>query len=304
MNKGSHALQEQRSFPRSGSVPSAPRPNGASAPGPDPQDPPRANGASQSSEHVHAEPARKQLDSGGSHLGPHLEDEFFARGDDIGTLRPAALDTPEIELFETVRRISPRVLARRARLRRVVAGIVGTAAALTIMIVGAKAWTARKPAVSASGDSLQVQSRVVPSIAVEAAEDTTPAVAATAEPSAVANTDQSDPPEAPPAEAQAHHRLPVVDIEIPAPPDVATDRAWETAAQSLSAQDFRGADKAFAELGRRTDPATRETARLARAIWWRANGKQAEVRPVIADLAANAITPAVQRYARDLLLAN
>jgi hypothetical protein len=254
---------------------------------------------------VHAEPVRKQLDSGGAHLGPHLEDDFFARGDEIETLRPAAFDTPEIELFEVARRISPRMLARRARLRRVVGGIVGTAAALTILIVGAKAWTARKPAVSASVNSLQVQSRVVPSIAVAAApEETTQVVVATAEPSAVAKADESNPPEAPRAEAPTQHRLPVVDIEIPAPPDVATDRAWETAAQSLSAQDFRGADKAFAELGRRTDPATRETARLARAVWWMANGKQAEVRPVIADLAANAITPAVQRYARGLLSTN
>jgi hypothetical protein len=47
-----------------------------------------------------------------------------------------------------------------------------------------------------------------------------------------------------------------------------------------------------------------ETARLARAVWWIANGKQAEVRPVIADLAANATTPSVQRHARELLLAN
>jgi hypothetical protein len=72
----------------------------------------------------------------------------------------------------------------------------------------------------------------------------------------------------------------------------------------LSARDFRGADNVFAELGRRDDTATREAARLARAAWWIANGKHAEVRPVLADLAAKATTPSVQRQARELLRTN
>jgi hypothetical protein len=266
----------------------------------------RPNGsASQSSEErVHAEPPRAQLDSGGTHVVAHLENDFFARGDDIASLRPASFDTPEIELFEVRRPIPPRVLARRARMRRVVAGFVGTAGVLTVMIIGAKAWTARRPTVHDSETSLYGLSRALPSIDVtEAPQVTAQVVGATAQPSAVANTEESVPRDVPRAEVQPH-RLPVVDVEIPAAPDAATDRAWETAAQSLSAQDFRGADKAFAELGRRADAATRETARLARAVWWIANGKQAEVRPVIADLAANATTPSVQRQARELLLAN
>jgi hypothetical protein len=96
-------------------------------------------------------------------------------------------------------------------------------------------------------------------------------------------------------------RLPVLDLEIPPSPDAATEKAWEWARQGLAANDFKVADKAFAELGKRTDPATRETARLARALWWINNGKQAEVQPVVADLAANAATPSVRRRALELL---
>jgi hypothetical protein len=106
-------------------------------------------------------------------------------------------------------------------------------------------------------------------------------------------------PAAEPA-AQAR-RLPVIDIEIPASTDPAVDQQWASAAKNLSSKDFKGADTAFAELGKRPDPATRETARLARAAWWTANGRHNEVKPVIADLAANATTPAVRQQAHDLL---
>ena len=95
--------------------------------------------------------------------------------------------------------------------------------------------------------------------------------------------------------------LPVIDIEIPASTDPTVDQQWASAAKNLSSKDFKGADTAFAELGKRPDPATRETARLARAAWWTANGRQNEVKPVIADLAANATTPSVRQQAHDLL---
>jgi hypothetical protein len=99
-------------------------------------------------------------------------------------------------------------------------------------------------------------------------------------------------------------RLPVIDIEIPISADPATDKQWESAAKNLASQDFKGADSAFAELGKRGDPATREVARLARALWWTANGRQSEVKPVITDLAANATTPSVRQHARELLRTN
>jgi hypothetical protein len=110
---------------------------------------------------------------------------------------------------------------------------------------------------------------------------------------AAASTAPSSSPDTP-------HRLPLVDVEIPASPDPATTKLWEAAAKRLGERDFKGADAVFAELGKKADRTTRESARLARAIWWINNGKQTEVRPVIADLANNATTPSVRQRARDL----
>jgi DNA-binding response OmpR family regulator len=105
---------------------------------------------------------------------------------------------------------------------------------------------------------------------------------------------------APPSTTDTPHRLPLVDVEIPASPDPATTKLWEAAAKRLGERDFKGADAVLAELGKKADRTTRESARLARAIWWINNGKQTEVRPVIADLANNATTPSVRQRAREL----
>ena len=106
------------------------------------------------------------------------------------------------------------------------------------------------------------------------------------------------------APAAAARRLPVIDVEIPASSDPAIDKQWESAAKNLASKDFKGADTAFADLAKRADTATREAARLARAVWWTANGRENEVKPVIADLAANATTPSVREHARGLLRSN
>jgi hypothetical protein len=224
----------------------------------------------------------------------HLEDDFFARGDEIASFPPSSIDARHLEAEEVVHRpISPLVLARRARMRRIVGAVVGTAAVLTSLVV-TRAWLSHKSPSPASDSALSVPNRIVPSIAIAPPQEPSPAAAAPAAP-------QSAPPDEPaPVAAAANHRLPIVDLETPAPPDDATDRAWEKAAKSLSAQDFNGADRVFAELGRSADVATRETARLARAVWWISNGKEAEVRPVLADLAAHATTPYVQTRAREL----
>ena len=261
------------------------------------------------------------------------EDDFFARGDMTASLAPSAIDVlvgPELEDAPQSRPLSPAEIERRARLRRIVGSVVGAAALLT-GVVGAKALSAPAKRVSSSDGSLNVPHRVVPSIALAAAEQPTSpranaappeqAPAESAEPTpnpgpeAVAAAANSAPeegaaePSAPgtaesPANAPAARRLPIIDIEIPASTDPAIDQQWESAAKNLSSQDFKGADSAFAELGKRADPVTRETARLARAVWWTANGRQNEVKPVIADLAANATTPHVRQRARDLLRTN
>ena len=174
---------------------------------------------------------------------------------------------------------TPEQEARRAWLLRFVALLIGFFA-----VIGGAALFRSK------GD------RVV------TAPSASPAVSA---PAPIAKAAASTPPAPPPAETVAlpppPRRLPVVDVEIPAAPDPATEQAWEWASQGLTANDFKVADKAFAELGKRNDPETRESARLARALWWINNGKQAEVQPVIADLAANATMPSVRRRARELL---
>jgi len=108
------------------------------------------------------------------------------------------------------------------------------------------------------------------------------------------------PVEIPPPPA-AERVLPVLDVEVPASPDDAAEKSWRAAEVALAAKDFKSADQAFADLGKRADPPTREAARLARALLWINNGKAGDVQPVVADLAANATTPSVRRRARELL---
>jgi DNA-binding response OmpR family regulator len=132
--------------------------------------------------------------------------------------------------------------------------------------------------------------------------DPTPAVSAKGPEGALTPTGSVGPGASPaPGSAPSNVRkLPLVDVEIPTAPDAATAQLWEAAAKRLQDRDFKGADVALAELGKKADRPTRESARLARSIWWINNGKQTEVRPVIADLANNATTPSVRERAREL----
>jgi len=313
MNKASRAERRQRSHRPFSSGSSGPlsRPSGdlaaalvtaaETAAAPDPtleQDP----GEPTSAPVDRRDPPPTSLADARPQGRPHLEDDFFARGEESASLQPASYDAPGDEHEQVARRrVEPGIVERRARLRRIVGSVIGGAAFLTV-IVGAKACITHSSAAPIAESSLSVPSRVVPSIALQTAQaaEATPSAADPAFPPA----DESKPAETPSIDVRTSHRLPVVDVEIPPAPDAATDRAWETAAASLSARDFKGADEIFAELARRADTATREAARLARAAWWIANGKQAEVRPVLSDLAARATTPLVQRQARELLLTN
>jgi hypothetical protein len=78
-------------------------------------------------------------------------------------------------------------------------------------------------------------------------------------------------------------------------------RAWARAADALRENDFADADRAFDELCRAPDAPTRDAARLARAQLWIANGRGAEVRPVLVDLAATGATALVRQRAAELL---
>jgi hypothetical protein len=232
----------------------------------------------------------------------HIEDEFFARGEELASFPPSSIDALESDDV-LHRRPSARVLERRGRMRRIVASGVSAAAALTLILF-ARAWVAHSSTPPQSDSSLSVANRVVPSIAMATAPQAAPPPS-NADPTPSALPD--DPPEeekAEPAPVETRRQLPVVDVDLPSGSDAATEPLWAAAARGMSDGDFAGADKAFAELGRRRDIATRETARLARAIWWTANGKEAEVRPVLADLAGNAKTEYVKRRAGELLKAN
>jgi len=258
------------------------------------------------------------------------EDDFFARGEINSSFPPAALDViaPELEDMEEVPPLTPAQLERRSRLRRIVGAVVGAAAVLTA-VVGAKALAAPPAKVRAAEGGLNVPHQVVASIAMATPEEPTaaktgaPEQAPAADPAAAPAVDtapvgenpgpqEGDPSAKPAAETvateptpnAATRRLPVIDVEIPASNDPATDKQWESAAKNLASQDFKGADGVFAELSKRGDPATREAARLARALWWTANGRENEVKPVLADLAANATSPSVRQRARERIRAN
>jgi hypothetical protein len=210
---------------------------------------------------------------------PTDDAQLFARWERDALPSEETLDEEDDDVDILAR--TPEQEARRAWLLRLVALLIGFFA-----VIGGFAVFKGKDQVPPMGSAAPATSAQAP-VAKAAASST----AAPPAPSA------SEEPAAPPAP----QRLPVVDVEIPAAPDPATEQAWEWAAQGLTANDFKVADKAFAELGKRTDPPTRETARLARALWWINNGREAEVRPVIADLAVNATTPSVRRRARELM---
>jgi hypothetical protein len=310
MSKGS---LQQPSTARDRTPPPAPRPKQAG------KADANGNGAQAAfSRDVQPPASGENADEYGIVPSESAEDDFFARGELHSSFPPAAVDVIADELEEDQPEsppLTPAQLERRARFRRIVGGVVGAAAVLTA-VVGAKSLSALPAKVTASEGSLNVPHHVVPSIAL-AQDETKSAKAVAGEPAPAAELAAApqDPAgnagaaelkanEADEASAASTRRLPVIDVEIPATSDPTIDRAWESAAQNLTSKDFKGADSAFAELGKRDDPATREAARLARAVWWKANGRQNEVKPVIADLAANATTPSVRAHARDLLRAN
>src|SRR4051794_14646084 len=62
----------------------------------------------------------------------HEEDDFFARGEEEVSVPPASFDTEIAESDPEPVQSHPYFVERRARFRRIVTGVVGAAAALTI----------------------------------------------------------------------------------------------------------------------------------------------------------------------------
>ncbi len=214
---------------------------------------------------------------------PSDEGQLFARWERDGLNSPdePVASEPDDEALDILAR-TPEQEARRAWLLRFVAALLGFFA----VIGGFALMRPKSEPASTSGAASAVAA---------------PSAVSTASPKPLASGVVVAPVVSHEPALPLPRRLPVLDLEIPPAPDAATDQAWEWAGQGLAANDFKAADKAFAELGTRSDPPTRDTARLARALLWISNGKKAVVQPVVADLAANAVTPSVRRRARELL---
>jgi DNA-binding response OmpR family regulator len=183
---------------------------------------------------------------------------------------------------------TPEQLARRITLIRFVAGFLGFLIVIVAFVIWRSLVRPSAPVATAASSS--------------GAASPLPALAESGRALAPPRPSGGFVLPAPTAEAPpAPRRLPVIDLEIPASSDPAVDQGWDTAGQAMSAGDFKAADKAIADLAKKSDPVTKETARLARALWWISNGKSSEVQPVIADLASNATSSSVRKRARELL---
>jgi hypothetical protein len=110
-------------------------------------------------------------------MGPldSTENAFFAHADET-SVPPAALDLhePDMAPREPRRPMTPELAARRARLRRVVAGIVGAAAFMSTLVAARFLMGPRRPALAAD-TAVNVPYRILPSIELPAAAAADPA---------------------------------------------------------------------------------------------------------------------------------
>src|SRR6266540_4063977 len=97
-------------------------------------------------------------------LPSHPEDECFARGNEEGTLAPSSFDDGEMDVDEPAPTPpSPAQLRRRARLRRLVSGLIGTVS-IAMTLAGVRAFFARSRARRPVDNAFTVRQQVVPSI--------------------------------------------------------------------------------------------------------------------------------------------
>jgi CheY-like chemotaxis protein len=214
-----------------------------------------------------------------------------SRADVPDTGRASEEDLDYVQALRT-----PEQAARRARFLYLVIALVGAFAVIAgyaiFRLVRDRTLVLDRPGAANSAG------RLLPAGSASALPSS---VRATASSPAPPSNSQAIPPGGAPAASPGRFLLPVIDLEPPESPDPGVQGAWTRAARSLQEDDFAGADKAFAELGKSKDPPTRETARLARSLLWISKGRGADVEPVIEDLAANASTPAVRKRARTVL---
>ncbi|HKQ71268.1 MAG TPA: hypothetical protein VJT73_18115, partial [Polyangiaceae bacterium] len=228
-------------------------------------------------------------------LSPHSDEsnQLFARWEKEGLHDEGDLHDPLDDDVPDVLARTPEQEARRAWLLRFVAALLGFFAVIGgFALLRARVDTPHDPSPDSSA---KVPTGPVSSVLAPIATGSAGQIAPTFTTNPIATASATAPA------VPALRRLASLDLDVPASPDAATDQAWDAATAGLASNDFKAADKALADLGKRSDLPTRETARLARALLWTSNGKQGEVRPVIADLAANATTSSVRKRARDML---
>jgi hypothetical protein len=208
-----------------------------------------------------------------------------------------------------VQRARARFFSRRAGRRK--AKIAPVSLALAVLLVAAAASAAVRVGMkylhSAPRDAVALASSQRPPgpatatdptatrpVSAEPAPAEQPSVATTTPPDTTIATrtrvSDARPRRAPPAPEPRSTA-----VEATPPPNSAeTAQAWAAAADAMRAADYPRAEAAFAELTRSTDAHTRDAARLARAQVWVAQGRLADARPELEDLAANGATAALQ----------
>jgi hypothetical protein len=93
---------------------------------------------------------------------------------------------------------------------------------------------------------------------------------------------------------------PVVDAGV-TESHLVPESPWVTAASAMRSGDYVAAERAFDALATAPDARTRDSARLARAQVWFAQGRRAEARRELEDLARNSATAIIRNRAREAL---
>lgn len=220
---------------------------------------------------------------------PDDSGQFFAQGEALEVQRwqDAAADD---ELLPPGR--TPEQDARRAVSIRLVLGLVGL-----FGILGA--YAALRPHPTAATVTAPTAQPTATTSALEAlAAPPAPTASAAASAAASASPTASASASAAAAWPGLARLSGMVD---PPPGNDVTRRTWVAVDVAVAKGDFAAADGALAQLSHGADVATREAARLARALLWKANGRGAQVVAVIEDLAAHAASPAIRAAAASAL---
>lgn len=302
------AKPRKSATPAPSPVTAAPAPAPAAKPAPEPA--PSASADRDAPEADEAPPSSHPAElPGAGETGQHQrieEASFFARAEELAAAGETGRHRPAEHDDQTGRHAavaSPELLARRAQLRqRIVLPIVAVAAVLVLVGV-VRAWPSDTK--ESSGGHAPVATATATATTAATPTATAAPTATQAEPETTPSAEPAATASAAPAPTASAETVPArllvgLDLETPPAPTPAVEKTWVRARDGLAKGSFEAADAALAELGKNADPTTRDTARLARALLWTKNGRAQMVAPVLADLAKNAVTPAIRARAAEL----